>query len=426
MRRSCLLALSLLAAACGGAAPASPPPADAGADAGVPAAALLGGETTVWDTSGNAYSFPARNLSRENRDLFSLGDHYFNRNWITAPASVSGGDGLGPTFNATSCSACHQKDGRGRPPEGDGAFESILLRLSVPGADAHGGPLPEPAYGGQLQPHAILGVPAEGRPHVRYEEVAGRYGDGTAYSLRRPTYEIDALAFGALRPDVKISPRVAPAMIGLGLLEAVPEASVRALADPGDGDGDGISGRANEVWDVRRGALALGRFGWKANQPSVEQQVAGAFLGDLGITSPLFPAEDCPAPQAACKAAPSGGTAAEPEVDAWKLERVVAYSRALAVPARRALDDAQALAGERLFRELGCASCHVEQLVTGPLAGFPELADQTIHPYTDLLLHDLGDGLADGRPDFGADGNEWRTAPLWGLGLLGKIGRAHV
>jgi CxxC motif-containing protein (DUF1111 family) len=253
---------------------------------------------------------------------------------------------------------------------------------------------------------------------VTYEEVPGQYGDGTPYSLRRPAYRLEELAFGSLDPRTMISPRTAPVMIGLGLLEAVDEAQLLALADEMDADGDGISGRPNRVWDPVAQATRLGRFGWKANQPGLVQQNAGAFLGDLGITSALFPAENCPAPQAACAAAITGGT---PELDGDKLEAVTYYSSLLAVPARRDFEDPEVLRGKAMFRAAGCASCHVPTLVTSAAAALPELAGQTIRPYTDLLLHDLGDDLADGRPDFLAGGREWRTPPLWGIGLVGVV-----
>jgi CxxC motif-containing protein (DUF1111 family) len=338
---------------------------------------------------------------------------------VTAPSSTTGLDGLGPTFNASSCSSCHFKDGRGAPPAGpDEPFLGLLLRLSIPGQDAHGGPLDEPAYGGQFNHRAILGVPAEGTSAVAYEEVPGAFADGTPYSLRRPTYRLADLAFGPIDPAVLLSPRTAPFMIGLGLLEAVDEAAILALADEDDADGDGISGRPNRVWDPKTQRTVLGRFGWKANQAGVEQQNAGAFLGDLGITSALHPAENCPPAQTACAAAPSGGA---PELDADKLDEVTYYARLLAVPARRDFEDPEVLRGKALFRDAGCAACHVPVLVTSALDGFPELAGQTIRPFTDLLLHDLGEDLADGRPDFLAGGREWRTPPLWGIGLIGVV-----
>ncbi|MCB9705515.1 MAG: c-type cytochrome [Myxococcales bacterium] len=380
--------------------------------------ALAGGETTVFDATPNAFSLSARNMSFERRQRFVVGNSFFNKNWVQAPSSTEGRDGLGPTFNARSCSTCHLKDGRGRPPGPDEEFVSMLLRLSIPGAGPHGEPLAVPGYGGQLGPHGIDGVPGEGTPTVVYVDEAGSFDDGEPYSLRRPTYAIEAPAYGPLPDDLMISPRVAPAMIGMGLLEAIPEAAIVAGEDPEDDDGDGISGRVNRVWDAGAGALALGRFGWKANQPSVRQQVAGAFLGDIGITSSLFTMEDCPAEQAECLAAMSGGS---PEIDDGLLDDVVFYSSTLAVPARRGVDDPEVLRGKGIFADAGCEGCHTPRLETADDAAIEEARGQTIWPYTDLLLHDMGEGLADGRPDFGADGQEWRTPPLWGIGLVETV-----
>ena len=379
---------------------------------------LLGGETTAFATNRNAFSFSARNLTNLERRTFEVGDSFFEQNWVTAPASTAARDGLGPTFNAQSCSSCHVLDGRGRPPVDDADPErGLLFRISIPGAAAHGGPLPDPIYGGQLQDRAILTAPAEGRFRIAYDVIHGAYGDGEPYTLLAPRYSFADLAFGPLHPELMVSPRVAPSAFGAGLLEAIAEADILAQADPDDADGDGISGRPNLVWDARRGATALGRFGWKANVPTVEQQVAGAFLGDIGITSPLFPAENCPAAQTDCQTAPHGGS---PEIPAHRLAQVVFYNQTLAVPAMRNVDDPQVRQGAALFLQAGCATCHTPRYTTGehPVAA---LSHQAILPYTDLLLHDLGAGLADGRPDFLADGREWRTPPLWGIGLIDNV-----
>ena len=420
----CLLVLAAaLFAACAGASATPAPtltliPPPTATPAALLLVAELGGDTTAFTATRNAFGLPARNLEAAERRTFAVGNSFFRQNWVTAPASTEARDGLGPTFNAMSCSACHHLDGRGRPPAGpEDGQPGLLLRLSVPGRDAHGGPLPEPVYGGQLQDRAILGVPVEGEFIIVYREVPGTFADGESYSLRHPEYRIRNLAFGAMEPGVMQSPRVAPAIIGMGLLEAIPAADIIAAADPDDADADGISGRVNMVWDVRAGAPALGRFGWKANQPTVEQQTAGAFLGDLGITSPLFPAENCPAAQGDCRSAPSGGA---PEIGAERLGKVTRYTQTLAVPAMRGVDDPQVRQGARLFAAAGCALCHTPRHVTGT-SDIAALRGQVIYPYTDLLLHDMGAELADGRPDFGAGGREWRTPPLWGIGLVATV-----
>ena len=380
----------------------------------------LGGRTTAFTTNRNAFSLSARNLTNAERRMFEVGDSFFNQNWVTAPASTDARDGLGPTFNAQSCSSCHALDGRAEPPkDNDDPERGLLFRFSIPGTDATGAPLGDPNYGGQLQDRSILKVPAEGRFVTSWTEISGSYGDGERYTLTKPEYSFDELAFGDLHPELMVSPRIAPAVFGMGLLEAISEADILAQADPDDEDGDGISGRANMVWDVKRQQTRLGRFGWKANVPTVEQQVAGAFLGDIGITSSLFPAENCPAGQENCSAAANGG---EPEIPDFRLDRVTFYNRTLAVPAMRDVDDPQVRQGAGLFLKAGCNTCHTPKHTTGETA-IEALSGQVIFPYTDLLLHDMGDGLADGRLDFLSNGREWRTPPLWGIGLVDNVNK---
>lgn len=379
--------------------------------------AAAGGDAgTVTIGGTGAFAQPMPGLSIEERRAFAVGNSFFNQNWVTAPASTEGRDGLGPLFNAQSCSSCHEFDGRGQPPADLADPErGLLLRLSVEQPD--GAVTPDPTYGGQLQDRALNGVAPEGRIVIDYEPVTGSYADGTPYELQEPTYTIDQLAYGPLSEGVMVSARVAPAVFGVGLLEAVPAADIEARADPGDADGDGVSGRVNRVPDGD-GGTRLGRFGWKANVATVADQVLGAFHGDIGITSAAHPDQDCTAAQVDCAAAPDGGT---PELDGTREERVVFYNRTLAVPARRDVGAAVTYAGERLFTELGCSSCHTATMQTASTADVAALAGQTIHPYTDLLLHDMGPGLADGRPDHDANGSEWRTAPLWGIGLVDEV-----
>lgn len=406
MRASSVLPALALVAAC------------SGETAGEPARLWAGGITTVFVEHSAAYEQAGPQLSRESEREFFRGRALFRDVWVTAPSSTETRDGLGPVFNARACDSCHARDGRGRPPEaGEGAL-SMLVRISVPGADPHGAPLPDPTYGGQLQPLAVTGVPGEVEITVAYDEVPGTYGDGTQYSLRKPRLELSRLAYGPLSEDVLLSARVAPMLPGLGLLEAIPEAALAALADPDDADRDGISGRVQQVWDVAAGQPAMGRFGLKAEQPSVRQQSAGAFRGDIGITNSLFPEHDCTPSQEACMSARSGG---EPELLDQILDNVAFYSATLAVPGPRDVDDPDVQVGEALFTDLGCAACHVSSWTTGSEAADETLADQVVWPYTDLLLHDLGPELGDGRPTFAADGREWRTSPLWGIGLTETV-----
>lgn len=375
---------------------------------------LAGGETTNTLLLGsNSFLPPADNLSLENELLFFGGNGFFNQAWVAAPASTTARDGLGPLFNARSCSGCHTKDGRGAPPEdGQGPFVGMLLRLAVPGPD---GPVPDPVYGGQLQDRANLGIAPEAIPMITWEPVEGQYADGTPYTLMKPTYTLTEPGYGPFSEDLMVSPRVAPHMIGLGLLEAIPQERLEALADPDDEDGDGVSGRIQ--WQEFNGEVVPGRFGWKAEAPNIVVQVANAFLGDMGLTSEMLPDEECTDAQTICDEVPNGG---EPEVQPNIFERVVLYSRAVAVPVRRAADDPTVLKGKSIFHRLGCATCHVPSHTTGEGA-IPEFSNQLIWPYTDLLLHDMGPGLADNTPVGNASGQEWKTPPLWGLGLVDEV-----
>ena len=375
----------------------------------------LGGETTAHTSDRNAFSHSARNLTTEQRRTFEVGDSFFEQNWVTAPASTDARDGLGPTFNAQSCSSCHVLDGRAKPPEHPGDPErGLLFRLSIPDPDGGDSPVPLPNYGGQLQDRAINGVEPEGRLEVHYAEVAGTFADGTEYSLLEPVYVFKDLAFGDLPPDVMVSPGIAPAIVGMGLLENIDADELLSMADPDYLDGDGISGRANMVWDEEHQETVIGRFGWKANVGSVMQQAMNAFSGDIGITSFIHPDANCPVAQVECVNAPDGG---EPEIPKARAEKLVLYVRTLAVPAMRNVDDPTVRDGAEAFLRAGCATCHVPTYTTGA-AEIEALSYQVIHPFTDLLLHDMGPGLADGRPDGFASGSEWRTPPLWGLGLI--------
>lgn len=385
----------------------------------MPHVAESGGDTTVFDATRDAFSLPAPGLSARHRSAFFVGNSFFNQNWVAAPSSVETRDGLGPLFNARSCSSCHFKDGRGRPPEGGEALVGLLIRLSRgQGLRKDGAPLGDPTYGEQIQGNALVGVPKEAEVKVDYEEVSGTFPDGEPYTLLKPKIRFEELGYGPLASDVRISARIAPALIGLGLLEAIPEHALLALADEQDRDDDGISGRPNRVPDVVSGKLVVGRFGWKAEQPNVLQQIAAAFQSDLGLSTPLFPEQNHTPEQTLAHAQPTGGN---PEVSERILHDVALYARVLAVPARRNHRDASVARGEELFGSLGCARCHIPTLRTAAVAELPELGAQEIHPYSDLLLHDMGPGLSDDRPSYRASGNEWRTPPLWGLGLVEKV-----
>ncbi len=374
-----------------------------------------GGAATAFKAiNRDSFSHPSANMDFERQLEFRVGNGIFRKVWVSAPASTKSSDGLGPLFNARSCQRCHLKDGRGHPPAPGGRPESMILKLSVPPG------LPHPAYGGQLQNFSIQGAQAEGEMTVAYEERPLALTGGETVYLRVPTYGIAGAAYGPLGRDTMLSPRVAPPVIGMGLLEAISGADILAGADPYDRDGDGISGRANRVWSDEHKRTMLGRFGWKAGQPSVAQQAAAAFRGDVGIATPLYPHPwgDCTETQRGCRDAPDGGAQ---EADRTMMDLLVFYTRNLAVPARRDEGDPEVLAGKRLFYEANCIACHRPKFVTRRDSIGREQSFQLIWPYTDLLLHDMGEGLADHRPEGKATGREWRTPPLWGIGLTETV-----
>lgn len=385
-----------------------------------------GGETTTSKQGHNAFSMPASNLDMLKRMDFSVGNSFFRNPWVIAPATTDARDGLGPLFNTNACQGCHIKDGRGKPrEEGDRNAVSMLVRLSIPAttpeqkaALVQQGVIPEPVYGGQLQDMSIPGVAPEGQINISYQEQVVTFTDGTKVSLRQPKLTIEKLNYGPMHPDMMMSARVAPVMIGLGLLESISEADILAYADPEDRNKDGISGKANQVWNTAENKSTLGRFGWKAGQPNLMQQNAGAFAGDMGLTSRFNLADDCTPSQQKCIAAPHGG---KHEASDKVLKFVEFYTQHLAVPARRKMKDPQVQQGQALFQQANCHSCHVASYTTAKRDDLPALSEQVIYPYSDLLLHDMGPGLADNRPEFLANGQEWRTPPLWGLGYLQEV-----
>lgn len=414
--RLCALPLALALGAC------DAPPRFTAAQ---PGEALSGGQASVARADALAYSLPSATLSPEQRVDFSVGNSFFRSPWVIAPSSTTARDGLGPLFNTNACQNCHVRDGRGHPPAPDALNAvSMLVRLSIPAgtADQHAllernGVVPEPNYGAQLQDMAVPGIAPEGKVRVSYEEFSVRFTDGYSVQLRQPRLDISQLGYGPMHPQVQLSARVAPPMIGLGLLEAIAPEAILANAMAQAKAGDGVRGEPNWVWDDAQGKTVLGRFGWKAGQPTLDQQNAHAFTNDMGLTTRLTPSDDCAAAQPGCRGAASGSDAGGPEVSDNILRLVQFYTRHLAVPQRRNVDKPAVLAGKNLFYQAGCQACHVPQYTTRPDAEDPALAGLPIRPYTDLLLHDMGPGLADGRMEFRASGSQWRTPPLWGIGL---------
>ncbi|MER8979682.1 MULTISPECIES: di-heme oxidoredictase family protein [unclassified Mesorhizobium] len=393
-----------------------------------------GAGTSRKDVSRDSFSQSSANITFEEEGDFKLGNALFRKNWVSSPSSTQASDGLGPLFNERACQNCHLKDGRGRPPQGDAGTTSMFLRLARDASSAqerealadHEVPnFPDPVYGRQLQELAVPGLPGEGRMHIDYQERKVELTDGTVISLRKPSYSVDGLGYGPLDPRTTLSPRLTPPMIGLGLIEQIAPADILAHADPDDRDGDGISGRPNIVRDGLSGELTLGRFGWKAQTASIRQQAADAFAGDIGISTPEEPKHwgDCTAAEAKCLAMPNGVQQRLGPVEAPPpvMDLVTFYSQNLAVPARRDLDAPQVLKGKKVFYEMGCIACHTSKFVTRRDTPNKAQAFQLIWPYSDFLLHDMGPDLADGQAVGDATGNEWRTPPLWGIGLTETV-----
>jgi CxxC motif-containing protein (DUF1111 family) len=376
---------------------------------------LSGGSQTVFNNGAGAFSSIFPNLRESFTDVHEIGDGAFEQTFVTAPSAIN--PGLGPIFNNVSCTSCHVNDGRGKPPGPNENLSSLLIRLSIPGLSPHGGPNPVPGFGGQLQQRSTFGVAAEADVKIVYTEEQYEFADGQSYSLRRPEYSLEN-PYTPLPGDLMLSPRVAPPVFGLGLLEAIDEADIVAKADENDSNGDGISGKPNYVWNIIENRKTLGRFGWKANNPSLIQQTAGAYNEDMGITSFVAPKES------SWEQAQYDGYDDEYEVSDSLLHAVAFYIRTLAVPGRRNADHADVLAGKKIFTEAKCGECHTPIMRTGVNVAFAELSNQVIFPYTDLLVHDMGEGLADNRPDYEADGREWRTSPLWGIGLTKVVNGA--
>lgn len=394
-----------------------------------------GAATVRVRSNADAFSQLSANMPFAHEMDFKLGNALFRKTWVASPSSTLASDGLGPLYNARACQDCHLKDGRGHAPAGaDDRAVSMFLRLSVPApaassaqdiedwiATAH-----EPTYGGQLQDFASPSQVAEGQMQITYTDMPVTLADGAVITLRAPSYKVGDLGYGPLHPDTMLSPRVAPQMIGLGLMEAIPVDDIMARADPDDADSDGISGRASIVPSAEFGIPMLGRFGYKGGAATVRDQSAAAFSGDMGLSTSLHPNPwgDCMAAQTDCIAAPHGQEADSRdglEVDAASLDLVTFYSRNLAVPERRNVADPVVLQGKEVFYSLGCTSCHTPKYVTHRLENQPEQSFQLIWPYTDLLLHDMGPGLADNRAEGRASGSEWKTPPLWGVGLTEQV-----
>ena len=341
------------------------------------------------------------------------GNGIFIQNFV--PPSAPFFAGLGPVYGAESCTGCHVNAGRGRPIiSGEITGSAILLHISRPGIGPFGGPDSVPGFGVVLQPKVIINRQREGDIRASFRRIDGSYGDGESYELRQPTYTVQQ-TYIPWPAGTLLSARIAAPLIGLGLLENIPDAVILENEDPSDANGDGISGRANRVRNTLTNSETIGRFGWKAGVASVHERIAFDFNQAMGVTSSLgiYSRESCGGqPQA------QGATLDDPEVQGNETLRPAAiFLKTTAVPGRRNMNADNVRRGQKLFNDGSCAVCHKPQMRTGSADDIVLLHDQTFYPYTDLLLHDMGDGLADNFPEFKADGKEWRTAPLWGIGL---------
>ena len=382
------------------------------------------------------YKQPVAGLTPKQMQVFLKGERVFTNFWmavnnpviplvwdLSQPGPAGGEWGLGPMFLATNCASCHLNAGRGRALDNSGSLAiQHVLRISVPGEGPHGSPKPDPNYGTEIQmfdtitrkdPEVRAG---EGEVYIDWSAKAFTFPDGETLELRQPKVRVDKLNFGPLADGVMLSLRNSQAMVGMGYLEAISDKDILQVAQ--QQKAQGLNGRPNYVRDDINNKQAMGRFGWKANQPSIRQQIASAFGSDIGVTSSVYPFTNCTPVQHECLAAIR---APKPELrpDMW--DAITFWTQALETPERRDVDKPEVKRGEALFVSSGCALCHVPEWRTGKYAAVPSISNQRIRPYTDLLLHDMGPDLADGRPDFKASGSDWRTPPLWGIGLSKQV-----
>ncbi|MEH6344000.1 MAG: di-heme oxidoredictase family protein [Bermanella sp.] len=399
---------------------------------------LPGGQTTVTPSNRISFDFPAANLPADQKTQFHAGKALAQQPWVKAPTITLSRDGLGPLYNARTCLACHVNGGKGDiPTDPNIPVFSSLIKLSLPGQDKQHGVIAHPVYGEQIQgqstslAHQLRHLPSakslaknvepEAYVHIKWQQKTFNYPDQTKIILKSPTPIFKNLGYGEINDDTLIGIRTAPSIHGMGLIELIPQAQISALSDEQDKNVDGISGRTNQVWDVETQSTVAGRFGLKANKPTLLMTVAGAFANDLGISNPLFKNQPCTSAQATCLSAATGNNENGVELNQAQLDLVVDFNRNLAPLKARNLDSQIALEGRELFYKTGCNQCHNPSFKTQKSERLPHLSNQIIWPYSDFLLHDLGRELADNRPDFKASGSEWRTPPLWGIGLHDKV-----
>ncbi len=385
----------------------------------LPKKAWLGGRTTLPYQYSNEPAHRlkqlATNMSPGSIQPFMLGRRLHHTDFGSGAHSEPGNPAfgeqigkLGPRFTARSCVECHVNNGRALPSSPGTSLKAVVKVAADAAGSAH------PNLGKILQPQSTSGAPEAGASLAGWTTIPGTYGDGTPFALRKPNY-----AFTTVTPAFH-SVRFAPALVGLGLLEAIDEKTILGMADPTDSNGDGISGRVQTLKDPQTGQLRLGRFGWKAGQARLTHQIASALNHDMGVATAINPTLD--------RGSAQSGTDAGVELSDADLENWYRYLATLGVPARRNLEDAVALRGEALFASMNCVKCHTPEMTTSPYHPVTELRAQSIQPYTDLLLHDMGTVLADNLGEGKASGAEWRTPPLWGIGSTAEVsgGEAYL
>lgn len=375
---------------------------------------------TTKDISKKLFSHRINGLNDEEIDMFILGKSFFRVPWVEAPSATTARDGLGPLFNANACISCHPNNGVASVFNKNGdVSRGYVTRLSIPSDNSHkakkalkfDGFIGDPNYGSQISVNGTKSVPYEAKPLIKYEKLKVVYPDGQEIILSKPIHgvknQLTQLNYGKLHKNVAITNRVAQALVGLGLLDMLSDEQILANEDIEDKNKDGISGKANIVYSPEFKDFRVGRYTWKASAPSVRVQVAGAANNDMSLTSSLFPNENCTDIQKECKDAPKGDAlrAGTPfDLPDNRLDAIAFYLKNLKIP-KSIITEKK---GEKLFNDIGCAKCHIPSFI---LKNAYE-----IKPFTDMLLHDMGEGLSDGRSEFLANANEWRTAPLWSIG----------
>jgi CxxC motif-containing protein (DUF1111 family) len=361
---------------------------------------------------------PAKKLNDEDYDKLILGRSFFTIPWVEAPSATTARDGLGPLFNANTCVSCHPRNGRGTLYNKNNSLSrALVVRASISSNKsiehesfkAKIGFVPEPTYGAQISINGTREVAFEAKPKITYEELEVKFFDGEIVKLLKPKYSLENLNYGKLHQKAILSFRIAPTLHGLGLIEQIDNKDILNNVDDQDKNGDGISGRANFVYSNLTKKEELGKYTWKASSPTIIEQVAAAAHNDMGLTSPLIEVENCTSSQKACNEAPKARD--NIDITQKRLEAMSFYIKNL--KAYRPKETKEFKEGLEVFKAISCNKCHISSFKTK--AGFD------ISPYSDFLLHDMGEGLADGRVEFKASASEWRTAPLWGLALHEKI-----